>query len=1115
MTKLNKSIPFDVVNQELSGNNTIEASAGTGKTYSLAILVVRLLIEQQIPIEKILLVTFTEAAAAELKERAVKFIRLALRETEIKGSSEDATIEKIIAKSKLKKAEIKHLLNRALLDFDKATMSTIHSFCQQTLNEFAFETGQVFGKELMTDISEIVELELNEYWRNHITPTDYNFWQYLGIASRSIWKSALENTLRGQQLLPPFEAISALQDLVDKIDSNKEAIIRSFDDNIDDLREVVRSHNAKGFRKNSALEKLENGLTFYNYLSHSCAFSFDILFPLEIEQIRSNEENNFLLKKQVAHFHLHRATELILPKIKERLNDKNALTFDDLIQKLYEKRTDVRLQLSLREKYQAVFVDEFQDTDPKQYAIFKAFFQDNESTILFFIGDPKQSIYGWRQADLETYRAARDSANMRRLTMNTNFRSSQSFVTAANEFFNADVDSKLSYIDVEAFENNNVGLAWSNNQKAFSSIHVQTEFPNEDLVQERIQSSLKLLFSGELILNGAAIRPSNVAILVRTGRQGKAVKNTLQKLKIPSVILQEESIFASEEALELKELLNAVLNISKSNIDRLLLTTLIGKQITELYQVNTDLVVPFFYALKGLWQKEGVFVMAAKFVKEFDLINQWKDDVTSGHQKLSNWQQLVDILQEKTLQESLTPLELYQFLSRKIQELPTGEYEQGIESDENAVKIMTIHKSKGLEFDIVLLPFLSMENTEKTGQIYTFTSFRKKVKGKRKNTYYFSLKGLKGTDLVKHEKQNQEENERLLYVALTRAKYNVFLFAKTGTHLLTPYVNALTASPITTVKLQAFGETADWNSLLVKPPKPEIHKTLPKPFPLADFPDKNYHKISYSFLAGKHGKSEKENSTLYDDENYDRFVFKDLPKGAHIGNLLHAIFEFIDFTDATTWEQQIERSVQQFAPGLLTKPNFLESLKMLVEQTLTANIEVGGECIPLNSISRVKRVNELEFNFPVKNEIDFSALAHFFGDDSVRDLHVTGGNVMGMMTGFIDLLFEHNGKFYILDWKSNFLGDQLHHYDQSAVMNAMNENNYHLQYLIYALAVEKFLKSKQPTFDFEKQFGGVIYLFLRGTRSNENSGVFVQGVSAEEVGRLGEVLGGIINVNKY
>ena len=1100
MSKLKKSIAFDVVNQELSGNNTIEASAGTGKTYSLAILVVRLLIEQQIPIEKILLVTFTEAAAAELKERAVKFIRLALRETAMKGSSEDATIEKIIAKSKLKKEEIKHLLNQALLDIDKATMSTIHSFCQQTLNEFAFETGLVFGKELMTDISEIVELELNDFWRNNITPSDYEFWQHLGIGSRSIWKSALENTLRGQQLLPPFYNLNSKKEVETFIEDKRDKIIQLFENNRTLLLSKIKGKGGTKY--------LDDGISFYEYLSKDPKFNFSELFPIEIELVRRNEEENYLLKKQVAHFHLNKAAEMLVPKIKERLNDRNALTFDDLIKLLFEKRNDERLKHFLREKYSAVFVDEFQDTDPKQYAIFKSFFQENKSTILFFIGDPKQSIYGWRQADLETYYAARESDNMRQLVMNKNFRSSQSFVVAANEFFSLNAKSKLNYIPVTAHENTSVGLSWKSNQEEpFPSIHIQSEFPNNDTVQGSIEATLKLLFSGEVVLNATAIRPSNVAVLVRTGSQGKCVKSILQKLKIPSVILQEESIFSSEEALELKELLNAVLNISKSNIDRLLLTTLIGRQISELFQINTDLIVPFFYELKGLWQKEGVFVMTAKFVKEFDLINQWKSDVTNGHQKLSNWQQLVDILQEKTLQESLTPLELYQFLIHKIEELPTGEYEQGIESDENAVKIMTIHKSKGLEFDIVLLPFLSMENTEKTGQIYTFTSFRKKVKGQKKNTYYFSLKGLKGTDLVKHEKQNQEENERLLYVAMTRAKYNVFLFAKTGTNLLTPYVNALTDSPTSTVKLQSFDETIHWNNLTVISSPPDSGTNITRPFPRPDFPDKNYHKISYSFLAGKHGKSDKENNTLYDEENYDRFVFKDLPKGAHIGNLLHTIFEFIDFTDATNWEQQIERSVQQFAPGLLSEPNIIQSLKMLVVQTLNAKIEVGGEHIPLTSIIRGKRVNELEFNFPVKNEINFSALAHFFGDNAARDIHVSGGNVMGMMTGFIDLLFEHEGKYYILDWKSNFLGDQLQHYDQNAVLNAMNENNYHLQYLIYALAVEKFLRSKSPApFNFDDVFGGVIYLFLRGNRSNENSGVFVQTVSAEEVGRLGEVL---------
>lgn len=1098
---------FNVVTQELGGNNSIEASAGTGKTYSLAVLVLRLILEERIPIEKILLVTFTEAAAAELKERSVKFIRLALQEIEEKGTSKEPTIQKIIENTALDKETIRRLLNQTLLDIDKATMSTIHSFCQRTLNEFAFETGQVFGKELVTDIFEIIEFELNEYWRTQITTTEYNFWQYLGIGERSVWKNAIENALRGQILLPPFQPILSFQELQNITISSREEIISSFDNEIEEFRERVQSYNAKGFRRNSALAILENGLTFYTYLTHSSAYSFDLLFSDQLQLVRTNEENNTNLKKQVAHYHLNQAIEILVPKIKARIAKNNALTYDDLIHSLYEKRNDERLHRFMRAKYQAVFVDEFQDTDPKQYAIFKCFFQENESTVLFFIGDPKQSIYGWRQADLDTYRAARDSADMRRLVMNTNFRSSNSFVAAANDFFQANQNSKLDYIPVVAYENNNVGLSWKNKQeKVFPSIHIQSDFPNENFLQDSIISTLKLLFSDNLVLNSKAIRPSNVAILVRTGRQGKTVKSLLQSLKIPSIIFQEESIFSTEEAQELKAFLNAVLNISKSNIDNLLLTSLIGKKINELYQVNTDQVVPFFYELRECWQKEGIFVMAAQFVREFDLINQWKSDITKGHQKLSNWQQLVDILQEKTLHEALTPFEVYQFLLNKINELPTGEYEQGIESDENAVKIMTIHKSKGLEFDIVLLPYLSLDYNEKTAHYYTFTSFRKKEVYSENNTYYFSLKGLTGNDLKEHEQQNQEENERLLYVALTRAKYNAFLFAKTGNHLLTPYVNTL-QNKTTNVQLQVYKETENWNHFPVIPPSSVNDTSTARPFPVANFPDKDYYKISYSFLSGKHATSVKENSKTYTDDSYDKFVFKDLPKGAHIGNLLHTIFEYIDFEDANTWETHIQRSVQRYTPGKIQDVIFLNALTILVQHTLGATIQIGDELIPLNTISRNKRVNELEFNFLVNHHIDFKALDQFFASDSEREIHAYGGNVMGMMTGFIDLIFEHEGKYYILDWKSNFLGDDLKHYEHQAVLNAMNENNYHLQYCIYTVAMKRFLESKLgDSFDYNKHFGGVIYLFLRGVRKGDSTGIYTNKLTLEMVEKLEEIL---------
>ena len=257
---------FNVVTQELGGNNSIEASAGTGKTYSLAVLVLRLILEERIPIEKILLVTFTEAAAAELKERSVKFIRLALQEIEEKGTSKEPTIQKIIENTALDKETIRRLLNQALLDIDKATMSTIHSFCQRTLNEFAFETGQVFGKELVTDISEIIEFELNEYWRTQITTTDYNFWQYLGIGERSVWKNAIENALRGQILLPPYRKLNSEVDINSLIEQQKIALINQFDNNLSALSNKIKGKGGAKY--------LVSGNVFYDYLKKDPKFNF-------------------------------------------------------------------------------------------------------------------------------------------------------------------------------------------------------------------------------------------------------------------------------------------------------------------------------------------------------------------------------------------------------------------------------------------------------------------------------------------------------------------------------------------------------------------------------------------------------------------------------------------------------------------------------------------------------------------------------------------------------------------------------------------------------------------------------------------------------------------------
>jgi exodeoxyribonuclease V beta subunit len=683
--------------------------------------------------------------------------------------------------------------------------------------------------------------------------------------------------------------------------------------------------------------------------------------------------------------------------------------------------------------------------------------------------------------------------------MNVNFRSTKEFIDAANHFFTADPDSKLNYIYVKANNTDDRGLH-TIDYELFPALQIQTDVSE---IEMNLTNTLKLLFSGNYLLNGKPVKPSNIAVLVRNGYEGFNVKNIFQSLGIPSVLQMDSNVFTSAEAEELKLLLKAVLHITKSNTNQVLLTKLVGLTLDELKKVDDDVVLPFFYELRSTLEKEGVFVMVKQFMQGFDLIEKWKNNTTFGHQKLANWQQLVNVLQEKTQQDNLTPSELLRFLIYTQKENVKEVYAQGIESDEDAAKIMTIHKSKGLEFDIVLVPYLNLDNREKVKGNRIFSSYR--LKGR----YFVSLKGLSYDAKIAHEQQNQDENERILYVALTRAKYNAFLFSKSNAFLLEPYLNNLYGRHNENIAFANQDEVDSWDAFDVHLPS-EIDSTkIERNLPDLNFEDKFFKKLSYSFLAGSHQSHEKSNVQSYVENSYEHFVFKSLPKGMHIGNLLHNIFEFIDFTDSKTWVEQIERSVRQFTPGKIDDFYFKSQLFQLLENTVNANIELNEKTFQLNKISRKKRVNELEFNFPVNDFIDFSALYHYFDQDLERTLRVAGSQVKGMMTGFIDLLFEHNGKYYILDWKSNFLGDQIQDYDQNAVKNAMNENNYHLQYLIYALAVEKFLRSKSlEPFNFDDVFGGVVYLFLRGTRSNENSGVFVQGVTAEEVGRLGEVLGG-------
>ena len=277
---------------------------------------------------------------------------------------------------------------------------------------------------------------------------------------------------------------------------------------------------------------------------------------------------------------------------------------------------------------------------------------------------------------------------------------------------------------------------------------------------------------------------------------------------------------------------------------------------------------------------------------------------------------------------------------------------------------------------------------------------------------------------------------------------------------------------------------------------------------LWDFIDKNWHKLSYSFLAAKHSGSSKPDENNYKEGTYDHFVFKNLPRGIKIGNLLHNILEFADFCSDKDWDELISNSVSRFIPAKKEDQVFKDFLKEMLRHIVEAKL---GEDNPvyLKDVARLKRINELEFNFPLDNVFNMSGLEYILPESDPRIIKSKNkGEVMGIMNGLMDMFFEYNGKYYILDWKSNFLGDSLDNYNPTELNDAMNESNYHLQYLLYTLAAKNFLNSRLPDFNYETDFGGVIYLFLRGVRKGSDTGVFVTKPTIEQIEALNDVLAG-------
>jgi exodeoxyribonuclease V beta subunit len=1132
MTSSKNYIDFNASTVPLQDSNLIEASAGTGKTYSIAILVLRLVLEKELSIKEILMVTFTKAAVAELEERIRVFIRSAYKYATgntIKDKNIKELVQQAIERSPAGKVE--QQLKDAVLFLDETSVLTIHSFCQQALNEFAFETNQLFGAEMLPDFGPVTADELNKFWRKHVTTLSAGLLEYIWNEDlRGSIQKILENHLSGKKY-PGFDEevhysiTKTMQEewrqRISGLNEQKQALESSLITYVSEntlLLQTVCEGNANA--KKSFLPCLSSPKDFIATVKDKRKKVAYVakLFPDIVKLIDEYEAVDTAIAAIVQAIHQQLYSLAIqeagkgIQLFKER---NNLLGYDDLISNLHRalvKRDNPKLVEVLQKKYKAVFIDEFQDTDRQQFEIFDKAFGSN--TILFYIGDPKQSIYAWRKADIFTYFKARDAVK-HLYSMNHNYRSSEPMIHAMNKFFlpveGFDTfyfetsDEAIDYIAVESPVPNTKGvlLRGSDPEPAFSIFTL----PNKTVLNEAVAAQVAwLLQEGNYTIEKNnqrhPITPSDIGILVRTSQQGNEVKAQLARLGIPAVTIDDSKVLQSGEARYLLYLMEAIASPDRSSINRALLSPFTGFGTPEILALDDGAVLELFTKYKSRWQEDGIYTALMDFVADFNVKQVLLPlHTTNGERIITNLFQLIELVHQAESRKNLSLQELISWVKRGVDGMSTegDEYTQRMESDDDAVRIVTIHKSKGLEYNIVLAPFLDFaENTR-----HDFVSFRDPASGD-----YVGAERIRVTaeQLAWHQQQAEQENRRLLYVAITRAVYKCYIFKnqyyKSST--LTTFLTALRESIPSLIQFEAEAPSA--------PATPYRKITSPRVFEPAlpirfQLQEEHWRKLSYTMLAARPEHRMPPRSSQQ-PQAYDNFIFHILRRGAKTGNFLHFIFENIHFSEDSHWDKWLGEAIRRFVPG--QQEVYLPMLREMLQQVLQARIGWESDAFTLSSVAWNKRLAEFEFDFPVPlfPPDKLKALSDDKASILVRSLHsLPGAELEGMMNGKIDLFFEHGGRYYVLDWKSNYLGSELQNYSPAALAQAMNDNNYHLQYLIYTMAAKKYLESRLDHFDYAKQFGGVIYVFVRGVRANSGYGIFTHKPSLGKIIALEKIIG--------
>jgi exodeoxyribonuclease V beta subunit len=1237
----------------LHGSRLIEASAGTGKTWTIAALYVRLVLghggEQAyrrplLPAD-ILVMTFTRAATRELSNRVRERLIEAAAYFRGQSGSEDGYLDALLESypSHEERQQAAHRLMLAAETMDEAAIFTIDAWCQRMLREHAFDSGSLFDEELVSDEGALFEDAAHDYWRQHVYPLkEAALEQLLGCwPDVEALKRSVRELSRRSEFIAEADGAGATPEPLDALIAR---VLRFQRSQLLELKEgwseranrmeqwIAQQREAapKCFNgvkmKPETLVKWFDGLRAWaqddyqvfpdisdtawrrltpDGIADACSKGYSPAIPDDFDATALLAAGLKTIEPLEHPLYRH-AASAIARRMAELKRRTRQFGFADMLERLRAAllgENGAALRKRITEQYPVAMVDEFQDTAPIQYQIFDLLYRvaaNDPDTGLFLIGDPKQSIYGFRGADIHSYLSARLATEGRHYQLGTNFRSTQALVVAVNQVFlhaegaapgeglargafrfrKADGSNPLPFDAVGANGRKErlvgaVGQLEALTVSCSVADDMKADAYREFFAWHCAEHITAMLNDPRAGFEGPAgfkrLQPADIAVLVRDGKEAAAIRRALQRRKVISVYLSDkDSVLESEEAGDVLRWLSALANPLDGGLARAAFATrTAGLPLAELARLSADELawegrVEQLKALHVVWQRQGVLAMLRRFIHELNLPATLLAQA-GGERRLTNLLHLAELLQSASRQ-----LDGEQALIRWLAEQVEGGGEGGdervlrLESDAELVQVVTVHKSKGLEYPLVYLPFATTARKvdRRNRSFFEYTG----EDGKRRIDMSLSDEALAAAEAAR-----LEEDLRLLYVALTRPRHFLWLgVAARGAsalhdsalgYLLTggePLPGAELLARWERVKggcegisvraLEQAGALTVLNRVEQRPELVDAQRFE------GDF-ERDWSVGSFTSLArrgnapgaayggglatghgasppaaARHGAADVANAAAATAAAPDALAALDgagagqpgsrhvprssgeenllegldappvlrpedapwhrFPRGSVPGNFLHEQLEWMGqegFADVHDphFDQRLLRRIER--AGWSNRQD--DTLAWLRAIATTALPQLGASLSELDGV-----LPEMEFWFP-SERLSTGALDRLCRRHLMRGVPrpaLPERQLHGMLKGFTDLVFEHQGRYWVLDYKSNALGAGDAAYQTPSLAAGMAEHRYDIQGAIYMQALHRLLRNRMgQAYDPAQHLGGAIFFFLRGVGNAQTRGCYL------------------------